>query len=313
MKVILLEDVKSLGKKGEVVNVSDGYARNFIFKKNLGLEANGKNLNDLKLQKQNEEKVAQEHLEAAQELAKKLEAAKVELKIKTGEGGRTFGSVSSKEIAIAVKAGGPEPENNPALRSVIATCKRENMPKDNIERAIKNAMGKDQSDYKSMTYEGYGPHGIAVFVDTLTDNTTRTVADVRSVFNKFGGNLGTTGSLAFLFDHKCVFTFKKKDGIDMEELILDLIDYDVEEDYEEDEEEGTITIYGDPKSYAAIQKHLEECGFEDVGGEFTYIPNDMKDVTPEQRETIDKMIERLEEFDDVQTVYTNMKPEEGGE
>ena len=103
MKVILLEDVKSLGKKGEVVNVSDGYARNFTFKKNLGLEANGKNLNDLKLQKQNEEKVAQEHLEAAQELAKKLEAAKVELKIKTGEGGRTFGSVSSKEIAIAVK------------------------------------------------------------------------------------------------------------------------------------------------------------------------------------------------------------------
>ena len=103
MKVILLEDVKSLGKKGEVVNVSDGYARNFIFKKNLGLEANGKNLNDLKLQKQNEEKVAQEHLEAAQELAKKLEAAKVELKIKTGEGGRTFGSVSSKEIEIAVK------------------------------------------------------------------------------------------------------------------------------------------------------------------------------------------------------------------
>ena len=147
-------------------------------------------------------------------------------------------------------------------------------------------------------------------MDTLTDNTTRTVADVRSVFNKFGGNLGTMGSLAFLFDHKCVFTFKKKDGIDMEELILDLIDYDVEEDYEEDEEEGTITIYGDPKSYAAIQKHLEECGFEDVGGEFTYIPNDMKDVTPEQRETIDKMIERLEEFDDVQTVYTNMKPEE---
>ena len=98
-------------------------------------------------------------------------------------------------------------------------------------------MGKDQSDYKSMTYEGYGPHGIAVFVDTLTDNTTRTVADVRSVFNKFGGNLGTMGSLAFLFDHKCVFTFKKKDGLDMEELILDLIDYDVEDEYEEDDEE----------------------------------------------------------------------------
>ena len=212
-----------------------------------------------------------------------------------------------KQIAIAVKAGGPEPDTNPTLRSIIATCKRENMPKDNIERAIKNAMGKDQSDYKSMTYEGYGPHGVAVFVDTLTDNTTRTVADVRSVFNKFGGNLGTTGSLAFLFDHKCVFTFKKKDGMDMEEFILD---FDVEEDYDEDEEEGTITIYGAPTSYSAIQKHLEEGGFEDVGGEFTYIPNDQKDVTEEQRATIDKMVERLEEFDDVQTVYTNMKPEE---
>ena len=213
-----------------------------------------------------------------------------------------------KQIAIAVKAGGPEPENNPTLRGVIATCKRENMPKDNIERAIKNAMGKDTSDYKGMTYEGYGPHGVAVFVDTLTDNTTRTVADVRSVFNKFGGNLGTTGSLAFLFDHKCVFTFKKKEGMDMEELILDLIDYNVEDEFDEDEEEGTITIYGDPKSYAAIQKLLEECGFEEVGGDFTYIPNDLKDVTPEQRETLDKMVERLEEFDDVQTVYTNMKP-----
>ena len=215
-----------------------------------------------------------------------------------------------KQIAIAVKAGGPDADTNPTLRSIIATCKRENMPKDNIERAIKNAMGKDQSDYKSMTYEGYGPHGVAVFVDTLTDNTTRTVADVRSVFNKFGGNLGTTGSLAFLFDHKCVFTFKKKDGMDMEEFILEMIDFDVEEDYEEDDEEGTITIYGAPTSFSAIQKHLEEGGFEDVGGEYTYIPNDQKDVTEEQRATIDKMVERLEEFDDVQTVYTNMKPEE---
>ena len=215
-----------------------------------------------------------------------------------------------KQIAIAVKAGGPDPDMNPTLRGIIATCKRENMPKDNIDRAIKNAMGKDQSDYKGMTYEGYGPHGIAIFVDTLTDNPTRTVADVRSVFNKFGGNLGTMGSLAFLFDHKCVFTFKKKDDIDMDELILDLIDYGVEDEYDEDEEEGTLTIYGDPKSYGAIQKHLEEQGFEDVGGEFTYIPNDLKDVTPEQREAIDKMVEKLEDFDDVQTVYTNMKPAE---
>ena len=214
-----------------------------------------------------------------------------------------------KQIAIAVKAGGPEPDMNPALRSVIAVCKRENMPKDNIERAIKNALGKDQSDYKTMTYEGYGPHGIAIFVDTLTDNPTRTVADVRSVFNKFNGNMGTMGSLSFLFDHKCVFTFKKKDGVDMDDFILEMIDYGVDEEFDEDEEEGTITIYGDPKSYSEIQKKLEGDGYEDVGGEFTYIPNDLKDVTPEQRETINKMIERMEEFDDVQTVYTNMKPE----
>ena len=213
-----------------------------------------------------------------------------------------------KQIAIAVKAGGPEPENNPSLRSIIATCKRENMPKDNIERAIKNALGKDQSDYKEVTYEGYGPHGIAIFVDTLTDNTTRTVGDVRSVFNKFNGTLGTTGSLSYLFDHKCVFTFKKKEGLDMDELILELIDLNVEDEYDEDEEEGTITIYGDPKSYAMIHKFLEEKGFEDIGGEFTYIPNDLKDVDADARATIDKMVERLEDFEDVQNVYTNMKP-----
>ncbi len=219
-----------------------------------------------------------------------------------------------KQIAIAVKASGPDPDTNPTLRSIIATCKRENMPKDNIERAIKNAMGKDQSDYKEVTYEGYGPHGIAVFVDTLTDNTTRTVADVRSVFNKFNGNLGTTGSLSFLFDHKCVFTFKKNDSIDMDDLILELIDFNVDdefdENYDEEKDETTISVYGDPKSYAQIQKFLEEKGFEDIGGEFTYIPNDLKDVDAEQRATIDKMVEKLEEFDDVQTVYTNMKPEE---
>ncbi len=219
-----------------------------------------------------------------------------------------------KQIAIAVKAGGPDPDMNPTLRSIIATCKRENMPKDNIDRAIKNAMGKDQSDYKEVTYEGYGPFGIAILVDTLTDNTTRTVADVRSIFNKFSGNMGTTGSLAFLFDHQCVFTFKKPENVDMDELILDLIDLNVDdeydENYDEDKDETTISIYGDTKSYAAIQHFLEEKGFKDIGGEMTYIPNDLKDVTPEQRATIDKMVERLEEFDDVQTVYTNMKPEE---
>lgn len=226
-----------------------------------------------------------------------------------GHMARTFTKLG-KQIAIAVKAGGPEPENNPTLRAIIANCKRENMPKDNIERAIKNAMGKDQSEYKEVTYEGYGPHGIAVFVETLTDNTTRTVADVRSIFNKFNGNLGNQGSLSFLFDHKAVFTFKKKEGINMDDLILDLIDYGVEDEYDEDEENGEVTIYGAPTSFGEIQKHLEAEGYEVTGAEFTRIPNDLKEVTPEQREVIEKMVERLEEFDDVQTVYTNMKPEE---
>ena len=224
-----------------------------------------------------------------------------------GHMARTFTKIG-KQIAVAVKAGGPDPDTNPTLRAIIATAKRENMPKDNIDGAIKNAMGKDQSDYKTMTYDGYGPYGIAIFVDTLTDNPTRTVGDVRSVFNKFNGNLGTMGSLAFLFDHKCVFSFKKTEGLDMDDMILELIDYGVEDEYDEDEEENSITIYGDPKSFGQIQKHLEENGFEVVGAEFTYIPNDLKEVTAEQRESIDKMVERLEEFDDVQTVYTNMKP-----
>ena len=224
-----------------------------------------------------------------------------------GHMARTFTKIG-KQIASAVKAGGPDPSGNPHLRAIIANAKRENMPKDNIERAIKNAVGKDQNDFKSVTYEGYGPHGVAVLVDTLTDNTTRTVGDVRSVFNKFAGNLGTTGSLSFLFDHKSEFSFRKKDGLDMDELILELIDYGVDDEYDEDEEENSITIYGDPKSFGQIQSYLEEHGFEVIGAEFTYVPNNLKEVGPEERATIDKMVERLEEFDDVQTVYTNMQP-----
>lgn len=226
-----------------------------------------------------------------------------------GHMARTFTKIG-KQIAIAVKAGGPEPENNPHLRAIIQTAKRENMPNANVERAIKNAMGKDTKDFKEVTYEGYGPHGIAIFVDAATDNTTRTVANVRAVFNKYGGNMGTQGSLSFLFDQKCVFTFKKKEGLDMEELILELIDYGVEEDFDEDEEVNEITIYGDPKSFGELQKHLEEAGFEVTGAEFTRIPNDTKEVTEAEREVIDKMVDILEDDEDVQNVYTNMKPAE---
>jgi YebC/PmpR family DNA-binding regulatory protein len=227
-----------------------------------------------------------------------------------GNMARTFTRIG-KQIAIAVKSGGPEPENNPTLRAVIANAKRENMPKDNVERAIKNAMGKDQSEYKEMNYEGYGPHGVAIFVETATDNTTRTVANVRSVFNKFGGNLGTSGSLDFIFTWKSMFTFNKKDGLEMDDLILELIDYGVEDEYDEDENE--ITIYGDPKSFAQIQKYLEDNGFDVTGSEFTRIPNDLKDVTDEQRATLEKMIDKLEDDEDVQNVYSNMRPAEDTE
>ncbi len=224
-----------------------------------------------------------------------------------GNMARTFTRIG-KQIAIAVKSGGPDPETNPHLRAIIANAKHENMPKDNIERAIKNALGKDQKDYKEVTYEGYGPHGIAIFVDAATDNTTRTVANVRSVFNKFGGTLGTSGSLAFMFTQKCVFTFNKPADLDMDEFILEFIDLGIDDEY--DEEENEITIYGDPKSFGILQKALEEKGFEITGSEFTRIPNDQKDVNDEQRATIEKIVERLEEDDDVQNVYTNMRPAE---
>jgi len=220
-----------------------------------------------------------------------------------GNMARTFTRIG-KQIAIAVKAGGPDAENNPHLRAIIANAKRENMPKDNIERAIKNAMGKDQKDYKEMNYEGYGPFGIAIFVETATDNTTRTVANVRSYFNKFGGSLGTSGSLDFIFTRKAMFTINAE-GLDMDELILDMIDYGVEDEYDEDEE-GT-TIYGDPKAFSQIQKVLEEKGIEIKGSELTRIPNDVKELNEEQRATIDKLIERIEEDEDVQNVYHNMK------
>ena len=156
-------------------------------------------------------------------------------------------------------------------------------------------------------YEGYGPFGIAIVVETATDNNTRTVANVRSYFNKFGGNLGTTGSLSFLFDHKCMFTVKAKEGVSLEDLELELIDYGVDE-IEQDEDE--IVIYGAFEENSNIQKYLEDNGFEIVRSEFVRIPNDLKEVTAEQRETLDKLLEKFEEDDDVQHVFHNMKEDE---
>lgn len=226
-----------------------------------------------------------------------------------GNMSRTFTKIG-KEITMCVKTSGPDPDTNSRLRTLIANARAANMPKDTIERAIKKATDKDSSDYKEIVYEGYGPFGIAIVVESATDNNTRTVANVRSYFNKFGGSLGTTGSLSFLFDHKSVFKVKAKEGVDMDELELELIDFGVDEIYSD--EEG-ITIYGEYESFAQIQKYLEDNGYEIISGEFERIPNDLKEVTPEQRETIEKLLEKFEDDEDVTNVFHNMKEEEDEE
>lgn len=208
-----------------------------------------------------------------------------------------------KEITIAVKQAGPHPENNPRLRVLMQTARKENMPKDNVERAIKKATDKDFADYKEVNYEGYAPFGIAIFIETATDNTTRTVANIRSYFNKFGGSLGTSGSLEFLFDHKCVFYIHKKEGVALEDLELELIDYGVDEVVED---EGEIVLYGEFTQNSNIQKYLEENGFEITKVEFVRIPNEIKQLTAEQVEQVNKLIEKIEEDEDVQNVFHNM-------
>ena len=232
-----------------------------------------------------------------------------------GHMSRTFTKLG-KEITIAAREGGPDPDSNPRLRALIQQCKRENMPKDNIDRAIKKATDKSSEGYKEINYEGYGPHGIAIFVETATDNHMRTVANIRSYFTKFGGTLGTQGSLQFLFDRKACFTVTMKDGIDLDELELELIDFGAEEVFKqevEDEDENVtveISIYGDYTAYGQIQKYIEEKGYELISGGFEQIPNvDLKEVTAEQRATLDKLTGLLEDDEDVTNVYSTLAPE----
>ncbi len=220
-----------------------------------------------------------------------------------GNMARTFTKLG-KEIAIAVKAGGPDPAGNTRLRVLIQNAKAANMPKENIERAIKRATSKEMGDYKEMVYEGYAPYGIAVIVETATDNTTRTVANVRNCFNKCGGSLGTSGSVSFLFDHKCVFKIAQSEGMDVESLELELIDCGVDEVFNDESE---IVIYAPFEAYGTIQKYLEDHNIEIISGEFERIPLDTKEVTEEQRASIEKLIERLEEDEDVTNVFHNMK------
>lgn len=217
-----------------------------------------------------------------------------------------------KDIVIAVKEGGPDPNSNSKLRAVIQNAKAVNMPKANVERAIKKATDKDTANFETVLFEGYAPHGIAVLVETSTDNNNRTVANVRSYFNKCDGSLGVSGSVEFMFDHKCHFRIAKGDH-DLEELELELIDYGAEElfldekDEDDDNSVDGIMIYAEFQNYGALQKGLEDMGIEILSSDFEYIPTVQKDVTPEQKEDIDKLLDKLDEDDDVNNVYTTMK------
>ncbi|QSS96842.1 YebC/PmpR family DNA-binding transcriptional regulator [Psychroflexus sp. ALD_RP9] len=208
-----------------------------------------------------------------------------------------------KDIVMAVKEGGPDPESNSKLRAVIQNCKAANMPKDNIERAIKRASDKDQGDYKTVLFEGYAPHGIAVLVETATDNNNRTVANIRSYFNKCNGNLGTSGSVEFMFDHTCNFRIQDT-GIDVEELELELIDFGAEEVFRDDD---GIIIYAPFESFGNLQKELESREFEILSSGFERIPQVTKSLSEEQTEEVNKLIELIEEDDDVQNVYHSLE------
>jgi YebC/PmpR family DNA-binding regulatory protein len=214
---------------------------------------------------------------------------------------KTFTRIG-KDIVMAVKEGGPNPETNSRLRAVIQNAKAANMPKDNIERAIKKASDKNTEDYKEVLFEGYGPHGIAILVETATDNNNRTVANVRSYFNKCDGSLGTQGSVEFMFDHTCNFRIPAE-GQDVEELELEFIDFGVEEVFVDDD---GILLYAPFESYGAIQKELESREIEILSSGFERIPQVTKPLDEEQTADIEKLLEKLEEDDDVQNVYHTM-------
>jgi YebC/PmpR family DNA-binding regulatory protein len=209
-----------------------------------------------------------------------------------------------KDIEISVKTGGPDPAMNPKLRLLIQTARSENMPKENVDRAIKRAISKDSTDYKEVIYEGYAPHGIAVVVETATDNPTRTVANVRSYFTRNGGSLGTTGMTDFLFDRKCTFRIALKEGLNVEDLELEMIDYGVDEVFID---EGEVIIYAEFSNFGPIQKYLEENKFDIKSFAFERIPNDTKSLNPDQQAEVEKLLERMEDDEDVTNVFHNMR------
>ncbi len=209
-----------------------------------------------------------------------------------------------REIEMAVKTGGPDPDTNSRLRLLIQNARSENMPKDNVERAIKRASSKETNDYKEIVYEGYAPHGVAVVIETATDNPTRTVANIRSYFNKYGGALGTSGMCDFLFERKCSFKVASKPDLSIEDLELDLIDYGADEIFVDGDE---IMIYAEFENFGPIQKYLEEHGFEIKTFNFERIPNDFKVLSEEEQAEVEKLLSRIEDDDDVTNVFHNMQ------
>lgn len=208
-----------------------------------------------------------------------------------------------KEITVATKEGGDDPDANPRLRLAISNAKGANMPKDTIERAIKKGSDVDGENYTQSTYEGYAPHGIAVFVETMTDNLNRTVANVRSAFSKNGGSLGTNGSLEFIFDRKGIFTFLLPEGADVDKLTLELIDAGAEE---VEVEEGYMHLTSAMEDFGAVQRKLDELGIEAESAGLQRIPNNRVALDDEAFEQVNKLIEVLEDDDDVQRVYHNI-------
>ncbi|MBP6127004.1 YebC/PmpR family DNA-binding transcriptional regulator [Flavobacterium sp.] len=208
-----------------------------------------------------------------------------------------------KDIVMAVKEGGPNPDANSRLRAIIQNSKAVNMPKENVERAIKKATDKDTANYKEILFEGYAPHGIAILIETASDNNNRTVANIRSYFNKCNGTMGTQGSVEFMFDHTCNFRIPAA-GQDIDELELEMIDFGVEEIFA-DEEDG-ILMYAPFESFGAIQKELETRGLEILSSGFDRIPQVTKELTPEQVADVEKLLEKIEEDDDVMNVFHTM-------
>lgn len=209
----------------------------------------------------------------------------------------------ARAIEVAAKSGLPDPEMNSALRTAILNAKAENMPKTNIDAAIKRATGKDSANFSEVNFEGKGPHGVLIFVETATDNNTRTVANIKMYFNKAGGQVVPTGSLEFFFDRKAIFEFNKPEKYELEELELELIDSGLEELEEED---GLVLVYADYTDFGNMNNKFEELGIELIKAELKRIPNNPQEFSEEEQEDIGKLIERIEDDDDVQAVYTNI-------